>query len=95
MTDLSKCSPRRYFVDGDGRRVVVGLTTEETLEFETLDSLFALGSGSGSLLQEQDGAPVGRQERRWLELYTKHEQAWRRWMADSRASASRDLPFLN
>jgi hypothetical protein len=30
--------PRRYFVDGSGRRVLIGLTIEETSEFETLDN---------------------------------------------------------
>jgi hypothetical protein len=42
MTDPGDHSPRRYFVDKDGRRVLIGLTIEETLEFETLDSLLAL-----------------------------------------------------
>jgi hypothetical protein len=43
MTSDSKGhSPRRYFVDNNGRRVLVGLTIEETFEFETLDNLPAL-----------------------------------------------------
>jgi hypothetical protein len=29
-------APRRYFVDKNGRRVLIGLTIEETFEFETL-----------------------------------------------------------
>jgi hypothetical protein len=95
MTDLSRYSPRRYFVDIDGQRVVVGLTIEETLEFEALDSLVAAGSGIGNSLREEDSAPAGKQERRWLELYAKHEQAWRKWMADRRANPSRDLPIFN
>ena len=35
-----KNAPRRYFVDGYGRRVLVGLTFEETFEFEALEVLF-------------------------------------------------------
>ena len=31
-------APRRYFVDGIGRRVLIGLTLEETFEFERLDN---------------------------------------------------------
>jgi hypothetical protein len=35
MTEFSDHSPRRYFVDQAGRRVLTGLTIEETTEFET------------------------------------------------------------
>ena len=45
MSDHSHDSPRRYFVDGSGRRVLVGLTIEETSEFEALDGLATVGSG--------------------------------------------------
>jgi hypothetical protein len=31
--------PRRYYVDKNGRRVLIGLTVEETFEFETLEPL--------------------------------------------------------
>jgi hypothetical protein len=41
MTDLCNASPRRYVVDNHGRRVLVGLTIEETSEFEQLDNLAA------------------------------------------------------
>ena len=95
MTSLSHDSPRRYFVDGDGQRVLVGLTTEETSEFETLDSLPAFKTRSGQVLWEQSGSAASRQEKRWLELYTKHEQAWHKWKAESRANESRNLPFFN
>ena len=58
-------SPRRYIVNDDAQRVLVGLTPQETLEFEALDEWPA------------------RDERRWRELYSKHENAWRKWMADN------------
>ena len=46
MSDHSHDLPRRYFVDGSGQRVLVGLTIEETAEFETLDGLAAVGKGA-------------------------------------------------
>jgi hypothetical protein len=95
MTDLSNDSPRRYFVDNHGRRVLVGLTIEETSEFEALDNLAALNRRAEHVLWEQNGFPVTKQEKRWLELYTKHDKAWSNWMADTRASRNGNLPFLN
>jgi hypothetical protein len=92
MTDLTKMSltnnaPRRYFVDGGGRRVLIGLTVDETCEFERLDSEQV--PAQGQLGQGQAGSD-GRNiwldagHRRRLELYEKHEGAWRAWMAQSR-----------
>jgi hypothetical protein len=37
ITDYGGYLPRRYFVDKDRRRVLIGLTIEETLEFEALE----------------------------------------------------------
>ena len=71
MTSATYNAPRRYFVDGGGRRVLIGLTPEETFEFERLDS-------------EQAQVAPDAGERRRLELYEKHEGAWRAWMAQSR-----------
>ncbi|WP_049803168.1 hypothetical protein [Bradyrhizobium japonicum] len=71
MTSPTYNAPRRYFVDGGGRRVLIGLTPEETFEFERLDS-------------EQAQVAPDSGERRRLELYEKHEGAWRAWMAQSR-----------
>ncbi|APG14415.1 hypothetical protein M2175_007704 [Bradyrhizobium elkanii] len=71
MTSPTYNAPRRYFVDGGGRRVLIGLTPEETFEFERLDSG-----------QAQVAPDAGEQRR--LELYEKHEGAWRAWMAQSR-----------
>jgi hypothetical protein len=76
MTDFGNHSPRRYFVDHHGRRVLIGLSTQETSEFENLD-----------------GRPTP--ENRWLELYSKHEAAWRRWVAETGAGRSRSLRFIN
>jgi hypothetical protein len=96
MTDLSNDSPRRYVVDSAGRRVLVGLTIEETFEFETLDRLAALDGRNGHILWNgRDRAGPGRSAQRWRELYAKHEQAWSEWIAESRARSKRDSSFLN
>jgi hypothetical protein len=79
MIDRDLHSPRRYFVDSSGHRVLVGLTIEETVEFESLDRR-----------PSDDSNALGTPER-WRELYTKHDEAWRAWMV--RTSA--DRPNLN
>ena len=38
MSELKTDAPRRYMVDRAGRHVLIGLTIEETIEFERLDS---------------------------------------------------------
>jgi hypothetical protein len=83
MDKLSSNPPRRYFVDAVGRRVLIGLTREETTEFEELDSQLSqaeIRSSGGKLLPQ-------RSEPRWVELYTKHEEAWRVWISSRREGA--------
>ncbi|EJN09147.1 hypothetical protein PMI42_06904 [Bradyrhizobium sp. YR681] len=81
-TGPTDAAPRRYFVDAGGRRVLIGLTPEETFEFERLDS----GQAPGGAQAAPDGRVVWPDagERRRLELYEKHDGAWRAWMAQSR-----------
>jgi hypothetical protein len=62
------------------RRVLVGLTVEETMEFETLDGLPGLDETGDHIAWEADGMPATTREKRWLELYTKHDEAWKQWM---------------
>jgi hypothetical protein len=95
MTDLNGNPPRRYFVDSDGRRVLIGLTFEETFEFEKLDLLPALHENGAHVLWEADGGPASKQAERWLELYSKHDEAWIKWMADTRAGRRENLHFFN
>ena len=84
MSSPANNAPRRYFVDAVGRRVLIGLSLEETFEFKRLDS-----EQLSALEGRQDGNdgrglwPVAG-EQRWLELYTKHEGAWKAWLAQSR-----------
>lgn len=37
MIDQRRNAPRRYFVDAQGRRVLIGLSLQQTAEFEALD----------------------------------------------------------
>jgi hypothetical protein len=73
--------------DGSGRRVLIGLTIEETLEFETPDNLSALDEPGGQVARNENGAPIATREKRWRELYRKHDIAWMEWK--TRAQADR------
>ena len=63
--------------------MLVGLTMEETLEFERLDRLGPLDrngiDGAGNFGE----IAIVSCEKRWLELYTKHDDGWKSWMAES------------
>ncbi|MGY4615535.1 hypothetical protein ACVWZ4_000762 [Bradyrhizobium sp. USDA 4472] len=88
MIDPGNNAPRRYFVDAGGRRVLIGLTFEETCEFERLDSQALPGQEDGPMAR--DGSvlcPVVGQQR-WQELYSKHEGAWKAWVAQNRDEQS-------
>ncbi|MCC8982200.1 hypothetical protein [Bradyrhizobium acaciae] len=92
MSDLRGQSPRRYVVDVCGRRVLVGLTLEETSEFEGLDSSLPVLTDRGDQgLQPLPSAGEGR----WLELYDKHDKAWIKWKADLRAEHAGNSPIFN
>lgn len=88
MTSLRNNAPRRYFVDEAGRRVLIGLTHEETFEFERLDSQPALPQGAGQAGRDSNGLWPADSEARWLVLYAKHEGAWKVWMAQNRDERS-------
>jgi hypothetical protein len=83
MTDFGSHSPRRYFADHSGRRVLIGLTIEETSEFETLDGLSAFDETGNQMTWHEHGIPTAASEKRWLELYSKHDAAWKQWAAES------------
>jgi hypothetical protein len=87
MTSPQGHSPRRYFVDDSGRRVLIGLTIEETFEFETLDNLPALDEPGAQVAEDEKGASIATREKRWRELYRKHDIAWTEWK--TRAQADR------
>jgi hypothetical protein len=70
-------SPERYHIDANRRHVLVGLTPAETREFETLDSLNPSDASGHRVGWTFGGEPTTGREKRWLELYTKHEEAWK------------------
>ena len=73
--------PRHYRVDEHGRHVLIGLSAAETLESEKLEELPPLDD-SGRIAWTDEGAPTTIREKRWLELYIKHEAAWSGWAAE-------------
>jgi len=74
------CDDDSYVLDSDGNRVLIGLTLNETREFERLDELISPLSSSAS-----DGLSLN--ERRWLVLYDKHDAAVRKYLSSQNAKA--------
>jgi hypothetical protein len=74
-----------YVIDANGERVLIGLTTDETREFERLDELIM------SLVPEPTDELRSRNERRWLALYDKHDAAVRSYITNENAKALRAL----
>jgi hypothetical protein len=82
-------SPERYHLDNNRRRVLVGLTPAETREFETLDSLDPSDASGRRVAWTFGGQPTTSREKRWLELYTKQEEAWKSLREKAAAGSSR------
>jgi len=80
--------PRLYRIDEHGHRVLVGLSVEEIFEFETLEDIPPWMRQKGHV-PWQDGVPITNREKRWLELYQKHEDEWKALVA---ATTSRRSP---
>jgi hypothetical protein len=57
---------------GTAQRSLIGLTVDETAEFERLDRLSPLDH-LGNCLWDFEGDPKTTDEKRWLKLYIKHE----------------------
>ena len=72
-----------YVLDADGNRILIGLTLDETREFECLDELISSLSSSPT----NDSRSLN--ERRWLVLYDKHEAAVRIYLSTQNAKALR------
>lgn len=90
---MSSNAPRRYVGDGTGRHVLIGLTYEETLEFQRLDSLEMGRLGVRADIAERNDLGPADEELRWLELYAKHDSSWKHWVAASR-TGRRDSNIL-
>jgi hypothetical protein len=80
IREFEEFAPRRYCVDTDGKRVLIGLSVQETFEFETLDALPPLDDTGSHVSWSTDGQPTTKREKRWLELYLKHDEAWKDWV---------------
>lgn len=93
MIDQRRNAPRRYFVDTQGHRVLIGLSLEETAEFEALD--LAPTETVQITTETVTGKVAAVDDLRWLELYSKHEGAWRVWIAQSQVGRAQDLGFVN
>jgi hypothetical protein len=64
-----------FTADAQGRRIRVGLTSDETLEFERLDAREPLDRHGQPIPWYAQSAAIRRSEDRWFELYRKHEEA--------------------
>jgi hypothetical protein len=75
-----------YILDADANRILIGLTLDETREFERLDELIL------SLSSAATDANRSQNERRWLVLYDRHEAAVRIYLSTQNARALNALP---
>jgi hypothetical protein len=75
-SDPREFRPRRYYINEQGQRILVGLSVEETFEFETIERL---QPADESDLVASDTIRA----KHWLELYIKHENAWIIWAAEN------------
>ena len=64
-----------HILDGDGNRILIGLTFDETREFERLDELISYLSTAPT----DDNRSIN--ERRWLVLYDRQEAAVRKYLS--------------
>jgi hypothetical protein len=68
-----------YILDADGNRILIGLTLDETREFERLDELIL------NLSSAVTDDKRSRNERRWLMLHDRHEAAVRIYLSTQNA----------
>ncbi|MGY2908805.1 hypothetical protein [Bradyrhizobium sp. URHC0002] len=74
-----------YILDAEGNRILIGLTAQETREFERLDDLMSYAN----FVPTDDSQSLN--ERRWLVLYDKHQAAARDYISTENAKALRAL----
>jgi len=79
------CDDDGYLLDADGNRILIGLTLDETREFERLDELMSCAN----FVPTDDSQSLN--ERRWLVLYDKHQAAARDYISTENAKALRAL----
>ncbi|WP_244429349.1 hypothetical protein [Bradyrhizobium yuanmingense] len=74
--------------------MLIGLSPEETAEFEALDLASNETGQFTSEVRARKGAAADG-EIRWHELYSKHAGAWRAWIAQSQSARAPDSGFVN
>jgi len=74
-----------YVLDAYGNRILIGLTRDETREFERLDELIS----DLSSVPTDDNRLLN--ERRWLVLYDKHQAAVLIYLSTQNAEALKDV----
>ena len=70
-----------YGLDNDGNRVLVGLTFEETLEFEELGKVISITNPMPPFSSDEWKST---NEKRWLTLYEKHQSALRPFLGTTK-----------
>jgi hypothetical protein len=80
MDSERRIFPRRYLETSRQPPTLIGLTADETLEFERLDRLSPVDH-LGNCTWDFESNPKTPEQKRWLELYRKHETGWRLWLA--------------
>lgn len=70
-----------YELDDSGNRVLIGLTAEETAEYFRLEEIISKSMPLPQVTQDEWYRP---EDRRWLELYEKHESARRPFLKSSK-----------
>jgi hypothetical protein len=74
-----------YILDAEGNRILIGLTAEETREFERLDDLMSYANFAPT----DDSQSLN--ERSWLVLYDQHQAAASNYISAENAKALRLL----
>jgi hypothetical protein len=82
---IPACDDDNYILDPEGNRILIGLTAQETREFERLDDLMSYAN----FVPTDDSQSLN--ERRWLVLYDKHQAAVRNYISTQNVKALRDL----
>jgi hypothetical protein len=75
----------RYFDTAAGVLTLIGLSYDETQEFTVLNTR-PPEVDQAIIGRDVEGHPQTASDRRWLELYQKHETARRAWLSERAAS---------
>ncbi|MEH2561999.1 hypothetical protein [Bradyrhizobium sp. AZCC 2289] len=80
MDSERRIFPRLYLENFRQPPTLIELTADETLEFERLDRLSSVDN-LGNCAWDFESDPKTPEQKRWPELYRKHETGWRLWLA--------------